>query len=70
MSLQNVANEGSEEQGFYAVMHWLIGELVPLYLKGSDMTPVMNMKESLCMFTAVVLKCNSIIFVIFNEGWG
>lgn len=24
--LQNVANEGSEEQGFYAFMHWLIGE--------------------------------------------
>lgn len=24
--LQNVGNEGSEEQGFYALMHWLIGE--------------------------------------------
>lgn len=62
-----MANEGSEEQGFYAVMHWLIGELVPLYLNGSDMTPVMNMKESLRMFMTVVFKCNS---VIFNVGWG
>lgn len=26
LHLQNVASEGSEEQGFYALMHWLIGE--------------------------------------------
>lgn len=26
LSLQNMASEGSEEQGFYAFMHWLLGE--------------------------------------------